>query len=369
MTVFFSTDPIAERCFPGDTQLPPVLAGLMTAVIGGDAQYQTTIGGRGLDITIGTLTVFPDYGSELQSLERKLGNLLLVTALILLMNLLIYRPVRNALAPAEVILNTLREMENGDLRARVSELHLIEFNRIGQGFNRLADRLQETIRNQRQLAHRLLSAREEERHYLARELHDEFGQYLASINAESAFARELADESVPALRPCAESISKTTQHMMETLHHILHRLRPVGLEEFGLLASLEQLVADWNQRCRGKTLFTLKLEGELEELSDDINVSIYRIVQESITNALRHGRAHTVVIDLRQQGNSLTLEIRNDGGIRPVVEGTGRDSEPRKGGYGLLGMEERVLALGGVFFTRQDAEVCCCGHRYLYPAI
>jgi len=122
------------------------------------------------------------------------------------------------------------------------------------------------------------------------------------------------------------------------------------LEEFGLLASLEQLVTDWNQRCRGKTVFTLKLEGELEDLSDDINVSVYRIVQESITNALRHGQAQTVAIDLHQQGHELTLEIRSDGGIKPVLEDAGGDSASRKGGYGLMGMEERVLALGGVFF-------------------
>jgi protein-histidine pros-kinase len=347
--------PGPTHCFPGNARLPDWLESVMALVIGDDARFQAPVG-QYPGITVGELTVTPDYGSELAALGRRLGNLLLVTVLILFMNLLIYRPVRRALAPADEILGTLGRMEGGDLAARVPDLPLIEFTRIGQGLNHLADRLQQTIGEQRRLAHRLLSAREEERQHLSRELHDEFGQYLASINAEAAYARELADESLPALRPCADSISATTQHMMESLQQILHRLRPVGLEEFGLQASLEQLVADWNQRGRGRTTLTLEITGPLAGLSDDINVSLYRIVQEGITNALRHGQADRVAIDLQVAATALTLDIRDNGRFQPrssgVVAGEGTmeggvESERRQGGYGLLGMEERVLALGG----------------------
>ena len=144
--------------------------------------------------------------------------------------------------------------------------------------------------------------------------------------------------------------------MMESLQQILHRLRPVGLEEFGLQASLEQLVADWNQRGRGRTTLALEITGSLAELSDDINVSLYRIVQEGITNALRHGQADRVAIDLQVAATVLTLDIRDNGRFQPrssgVVAGEGTmegggEGERRQGGYGLLGMEERVLALGG----------------------
>lgn len=347
--------PIAAHCFPGDSHVPPFLEEMMAAIIGTEAQYQSSVG-PSPGVLVGQITVSPDYGSEFLALEGKLAGLLLVTALILLMNLLIYRPVRKALEPADAILDTLTEMKKGNLLVRVPQLPLIEFARIGQGFNHLADRLQRTIQSQQQLAHRLLSVREEERQYLARELHDEFGQCLAAINAEAAYAKELAEESVPALRPCAESIAMTTQHMMEALHRILHRLRPVGLEEFGLVASLEQLVSDWNLRCRGKTTFALTIEGKVEGLSDDVNVSIYRIVQESITNAVRHAQSQTVAIHLRQSDDGLSLEIHCEGGNPSAVEVAERDAEPSKGGYGLLGMEERVLALGGVFAVSRDAD-------------
>lgn len=340
---------VDHQCFPSQAQVPASLAALMRSVIGSDAVYQGGVG-RFPGVTIGELSVTPNYGSEVLELAKKLGNLLAVSIMILFMSFFVYRPVRNALAPSEAILATLSRMEQGDLKARMPAFALIELNRIGAGVNHLADRLERTLHSQQRLAHRLLSAREEERQHLARELHDEFGQYLASLNAEAAFARELADEGVPALRPCADAIGRTASHMMEVLQQILHRLRPIGLEEFGLLPSLQQLVDGWNQRCRDGTAFTLAADADLGQLQDEINVSIYRIVQESITNAVRHGQARRVAVTLQRRGGGLLLEIDDDGHGQPPLES---QSEPHKsGGFGLLGMEERVLALGGSLAVR-----------------
>ncbi|MBC7858500.1 MAG: histidine kinase, partial [Burkholderiaceae bacterium] len=334
---------VGRRCFADQPRLPAALEALMRAVIGADAVYQGMVGSYP-GITVGQLTVTPNYGSELLDLAGKLGQLLALSIMILLLSFFVYRPVRNALAPSEAILDTLARMEAGDLRARMPAFALIELNRIGEGFNHLVDRLEQTSRDQQRLAHRLLSVREEERAHLARELHDEFGQYLASLNAEAAYARELAEEGVPALLPCAESIGNTCGHMMEVLQQILHRLRPIGLAEFGLLPSLRQLIDGWNARSYGRIQFTLEADADpfLDALADDLNVSIYRIVQESITNAVRHGRASQVTVTLRQAGAFLLLDIADDGqGAAPTPQ-----TQKAGGGFGLLGMEERVLALG-----------------------
>jgi two-component system, NarL family, sensor histidine kinase UhpB len=343
LTDIYSHD-VGQRCFAEQPRLPAALPALMRAVIGADAVYQGMVGSYP-GITAGQLTVTPNYGSELVDLAGKLGQLLALSIMILLLSFFVYRPVRNALAPSEAILDTLARMEAGDLRARMPAFALIELNRIGAGFNHLVDRLEQTSRDQQRLAHRLLSVREEERAHLARELHDEFGQYLASLNAEAAYARELAEEGVPALLPCAESIGNTCGHMMEVLQQILHRLRPIGLAEFGLLPSLRQLIDGWNARCYGRIVFTLEAGADpaLDALADDLNVSVYRIVQESITNAVRHGRASQVAIALRRAGADLLLDIADDG------QGAASTPTPQKagGGFGLLGMEERVLALGG----------------------
>ncbi|MGE5472102.1 MAG: ATP-binding protein [Bacteroidota bacterium] len=346
MTDFYSRV-VEQQCFASATSLPQPVDDFMRWVIGSDAVYQGSVG-QYPGITVGELLITPNYGSEVLELAKKLGNLLAVSVMILFLSFFVYRPVRNALAPSAAVLDTLRRMEHGDLAARMPAFALIELNRIGEGFNHLADRLESTIRSQQRLAHRLLSAREEERQHLARELHDEFGQYLASLSAEAAFARELADESLPDLRPCADSIGKTTEHMMEVLQQILHRLRPIGLEEFGLGPSLEQLIEGWNRRSR-ETRFSLAADTDLDDLPDNINVSIYRIIQESLTNAVRHGQPGHVEVTLRRRSNGLVLEIRDDGQGSPP---SGENALGKGSGFGRLGMEERVLALGGTLIIR-----------------
>jgi protein-histidine pros-kinase len=340
---------IEHRCFASPAEVPEPLEALMRWVIGKDAVYHGRVG-QYAGITAAQMTVTPNYGNEVLELGKKLGYLLAISVMILFLSFFVYRPVRNALAPSAAILETLSRMEKGHLEARMPAFALIELNRIGEGFNHLADRLQNTILSQQRLAHRLLSAREEERQHLARELHDEFGQYLASLNAEAAFARELADEGIPALRPCAEAIGYTASHMMEALQQILHHLRPIGLEEFGLRRSLQQLVDGWNQRGRNDTVFVLNAGEGLDNLPDNINVSIYRIVQESITNAVRHGQPGLVTVTIRRNTAELTLEISDDGQGSPAPENRGETK--KSGGFGLLGMEERALALGGSLAIR-----------------
>jgi protein-histidine pros-kinase len=232
-------------------------------------------------------------------------------------------------------------MERGDLSARMPEPELIELRRIASGFNHLAERLQETSLGQRQLAQRLLSVREEERRHLARELHDEFGQCLTSIRADAACATELARESLPELLPSTEAISRVTAHMMEALQGILHQLRPIGLETFGLRAGLEQLVRGWQQGSQGKCRYVLAVDGEIDDLPDDLAVSLYRIVQESLTNAARHGEPGEVRVELRRDARRIRLVVQDDG--------HGAAWHSAGSGLGVLGMHERVQALGGAF--------------------
>lgn len=343
LTDLYSRD-VGERCFAREVVLSAPLDKIMRRVIGADAMYQGTIG-QYAGITVGQITITPNYGNELATLGQNLLNLLAVSLTILLMSFLIYRPVRNALAPSEAMLLTLKRMESGELQARMPAFALIELDRIGQGFNHLAERLQKTIGSQQRLARRLLNAREEERLHLSRELHDEFGQYLTSLNAEASFALELANEGVPALRPCAESIGRTVSHMMEVLQQILHRLRPLGLEEFGLRVSLQQLIDEWNRRVKASANFQLRCDAALDHLPDNVAVTLYRIVQESLTNAVRHGQASEVEVVLTLADETLHLQI-SDNGCGAMLADVG--SEARKpGGFGLLGIEERVLALGG----------------------
>lgn len=331
--------PVIRRCFADAGDPPAALRWLMGRLIGADAVYRGFID-RPPGIRTAELTVTPNLDSETSDAWKAIQAILWLTGGVLLLNVLLYVPVHRALHPAGEILRVLGRMEAGELSVRLPRFELIELQRIATVFNDLADRLQSTLSSRQQLAERLLEVREEERRHLARELHDEFGQCLTSINAEAAYAAELAGERLPELLPCVAAIGRTTGSMMESLQQILRELRPIGLEEFGLVAGLEQLVRNRNQQGRGRCAYRLETDGNFDDLPDKVNVSLYRIVQESLTNATRHGGASEVVVRLvRGEGIELTV----------TDNGPQRLSEAPVPGMGVLGMRERVEALGGRF--------------------
>lgn len=331
--------PVVSRCFHDDGAAPAPVRWVLARLIGPELAYRGVIG-QYPGVKVGEFVVTPDLDSEGHAAWVQIRTVLGMSLAILLLNLLIYRPVRRALRPADQILAVLGRMEAGDLSARMPRPRLIELRRIAAGFDHLAEQLQKTLAAQRQLAQRLLAVREEERRRLARELHDEFGQCLASVGAEAAFIAARAESTDPTLLPAARAVSAVTGHMMESLQGILHQLRPVGLEEFGLAAALDQLVSGWRRRLPGCD-FALAVEGEIDTLPADLTVSLYRIVQESLTNALRHGTPGRVAVSLERDGAGCRLRVEDDG------EG---DAPPSPGsGLGVLGMRERVEALGGRF--------------------
>jgi protein-histidine pros-kinase len=231
--------------------------------------------------------------------------------------------------------------EAGDLSARMPPAGPSELQRIGALFNRMAQRLQETVGAQRQLADRLLTTREEERRHLARELHDELGQSLTSMRADIALVGEVARESVPALLPSADALTRTCEGMVTAVRHIVQQLRPPGLEAFGLTACLQQLVDSWQRRDAGRCTYRLQIDGDLDRWDDTLSVSLFRLVQEGLTNAVRHGQASLIEVAVHERADGLHLRVQDNGPLADVPV-PGLD-----GGHGLLGMRERVLALGG----------------------
>lgn len=338
---------VADQCFR-DTGKGHPLKGLLAWAVGRDAEFRGAIGDYP-GIKLADIIITPNYDWEAANFSQTLLYLAGITVGVLFLNVLVYVPVRRALQPTEAILEGLGRMEAGDLSVRLPSAPLIELQRISAVFNHLADRLQTMLEERQQLALRLLGVREEERRHLARELHDEFGQCLTSIQAEAAFAKELARDSLPALLPSAEAISRTTTQMLQTLQQMLRQLRPVGLEEFGLRTALAHLVEGWQRRSGEQCEYALEMSGNLDGLDDILNVTLYRIAQEALTNAARHAQARHVWVSLARDaaGGCLHLSVENDG-LSPAL-----DEAPS--GMGLIGMRERVLALAGTIAIRARA--------------
>jgi PAS domain S-box-containing protein len=200
--------------------------------------------------------------------------------------------------------------------------------------------LRESTDNMQHLSRQLLKVQEEERRHLARELHDEFGQILATIALHLHAALGLAgDAALPQLTECARLL----QQAGEQIRSLALELRPTMLDTVGLEATLRWLAEQHQQRTGCETQVIGHLFGT--RLSPDLTTACYRVVQEALSNIVRHASARHVRIELSQNENVLELVVRDDGVGFDVVPT--RAQAVKRGGFGLLGMEERIQLLGG----------------------
>ncbi len=201
-------------------------------------------------------------------------------------------------------------------------------------------RLQETLTQVRQLSSHMQVVREEERKSIAREVHDELGHALTALKMEASWLhRKLSANEEPALASRAQSMASLIDQAIATVRRISTELRPPVLDDLGLDAALEWLTEDYQARTGIRTRVVLP-EYPAQVASSQAS-SVFRIVQEALTNVARHAEASRVDITWQQQANEIDLKIVDNGkGFDP--------STPRAGsGFGLLGMSERGRDLRG----------------------
>jgi signal transduction histidine kinase len=289
----------------------------------------------------GSLMVTPSAELEIAEAWNKTRSLMaLSTVTVLAVCLLVYLSISRALRPAQTIVAGLEDMETGHLAYRLPSFELNEWQRIAAAINQLAASQQQLLEERQKLVVKLINLQEEERRYLARELHDEFGQCLAAINAVATAIKQTAAQQCPDLINEAEHISRITAHMLDGVRDLLGRLRPAEFDELGLAASLNSLVAGWNGRGGGKTRYHLSINGDCAELGEAQAVTLFRVAQECLTNITKHAAASRVGISLAIRPEEAILEVKDDG---IATELPFADA----GGIGLLGIRERVAALHG----------------------
>jgi PAS domain S-box-containing protein len=188
---------------------------------------------------------------------------------------------------------------------------------------------------------------EEERRAIARELHDELGQCVTAIKSIGTAIANRAGESAPEVRDNANTIVSVASHIYDIVHGLIRRLRPSGLDHLGLGETLRDAVANWS-RSHPYVHWNLALSGDLEGLGEAVNITVYRIVQEALTNVVRHAEATRAEISVSRErmgpsGEAVAVCIRDNGkGIGPA----GAQANTQ---FGLTGIRERVQALGGSF--------------------
>ena len=229
----------------------------------------------------------------------------------------------------------------------------------------------------RELAQRLIGLQEEERRNLARELHDELAQLVGAIKLDAQGIQRQLDGVSPnplsqspesqnpvSQSPVSQNPGKDVLHInahaivqaADQLHaltrDLLQQLRPAGLDELGLQACVQALAERWELRHGIECVFLP--EGDLQGLGEALDITLYRMLQEGLNNIARHANAQRVLLRLQRQADSVQISIEDDGIGLPLrrhaaAEATEavRNAANQSTGFGLIGMRERIAALGG----------------------
>jgi len=286
---------------------------------------------------IGELVITPDPSFELREIWDDTSGLLAIVGLFGLSVLLfVYWTVRATFKPVKQIIHGLNQIERGEYQSRLPGFEQVELSEISDKFNSMASTLEQSIRNNHRLTQQIIHLQEEERKKLARDLHDEIGQYLTAVHVDASAL--VAAKKLSVARESAQAIAQITRQMMVTIQDILARLRPRVLDELGLSLALAELIHHWHDRNRG-IMVVNAISNHLSQHDESVSVTVYRILQECLTNISKHAAATRVTIEVTEGEQGLYLLVEDDG--------RGFDTSVQSRGYGLAGMQERVEGLMG----------------------
>ncbi len=288
----------------------------------------------------------------LDAWDQLVRLLALATIMLIVVNGLAFWLVGRALAPFPVIAEGLERIQGGNLAFRLPPLPGFEAHAIGAAFNRMAQAVEDKVQAERkaleaetQLEERREMARlveqrvDEERRLIAHELHDEFSQSVTAIRSLALAIASQGGVRDLAMGEAARLIAEEAARLYDAMHGLIPRLAPLSLDTLGLAETLESLVREWQRRYPS---IVLSLSQELTaDLGPSVTLAIYRVVQEGLINALRHAKAAHVDISIQSDSHRIVVTITDDGVGLPAAWA-------RPGHFGLRGLVERVVHLGGV---------------------
>ncbi|SDJ45973.1 MULTISPECIES: histidine kinase [Bradyrhizobium] len=283
--------------------------------------------------------------------QLEVGSAIAVALLLITMTV-----VGRALAPLKALSQAMTDLESGRYGTRVTPGGAPELAAICTRLNHLAATLGDAVEEKRRLAERTVSLQDVERKEIARELHDEFGPYLFALRAHAGALMRLSDVGVPdanALRKHGAAILEQVNALQQFNRRILERLRPVGLAELGLREALGALLRLWGESHPDMEIETT-ISPALGETGETAELTIYRVIQEALTNVFRHAGATSVNVSVEPAEQPTGLHPdRSFARVRVRDNGSGMKPD-HKLGFGLTGMRERILALGGTLTIVSD---------------
>ncbi len=323
--------------------------------------------------TIGTVEIVSEPRDEIAEVwENTVALAAIAGATSLVMIGILYVVLGRVLDPLTALGKGLEGLEHRDYRMRLARPKVLEFAAITDRFNALAGALDAARAENLALSRRLVTAQDDERRNTALELHDEVGPSLFGLKANTAsitkLANSLPDSAGKAIRDRTNDLTAIIEHLQSLNRTILNRLRPMALGHVPLPEILSELV---RERAGGHPHigFSADVGALARGYGDTVDLTLYRCVQESLTNAIRHAGATAVVVKAREHPAAavasadgaarLELTVRDDG--RGIAAGD-------RPGFGLRGMRERVQALGGDFAIETGRDGTCIRIVIAVPA-
>jgi two-component system sensor histidine kinase UhpB len=295
---------------------------------------------------VGEIIFAPDISAEL--FEKWIGFLALISisvVLLLLTGGLAHLITRSAVTSLQELGAGLTRMRTGHFEPPISPSGPPELRKSAEEANELARTLARLNEDNRRLLRKIVSLQDDERQDIARELHDELGPLLFGIRASTVVLMESLTPDMAGPKASAQDILQSVEALQYANRRILDRLRPLYIQELGLERSIHTLLQ--NARSQAPELkLSARIDPGLTEIDGLLSQTVYRVIQEAVTNVLRHANARSLDVTATQQERELTVEISDDGIGLAAGQAFGR---------GLTGMQERVRALSGTFeLLRKD---------------
>ena len=310
------------------------------------AAFPVMIEGR----QVGDIVFAPDMSADIY--EKWIGFLAIVGSgigLMLLTGTIAHFTARSVLRPLQNLGDGLTRMRTGDYEQQIPSAGPPEIRKSAQGANELARTLNRLSQDNRNLLRRIVSLQDDERQDMARELHDELGPLLFGIRANTVALLESIPSGQAELSSAAEGILRSVETLQQANRRILDRLRPLYIQELGLERSIQTLLQ--NVKAQAADLkVTSQIDTKLNDVDGLLSQTVYRVIQEAVTNVLRHARASAMHVTAGINDREVIVEVSDDG--------IGFPADPMFG-RGLTGMLERVRALSGTLeLLREEGRTC-----------
>jgi two-component system sensor histidine kinase UhpB len=305
------------------------------------ASFPVTIEGK----QVGEIVFSPDISADIY--EKWIGFLALVLSgviLMLLTSAIAYFTAGTVIEALRNLGEGLTTMRMGDYERPIAVSGPPEIRKSSEEANALARTLGRLSHDNRSLLRKIVSLQDDERRDMARELHDELGPLLFGIRANAIALLESVPHRKERFEPSVRSLLESVEALQLANRRILDRLRPLYIQELGLEKSIQTLLQNAGSQAPNLRL-TSYIDARLNDVDGLLSQTVYRVIQEAVTNVLRHANASSMRVEATIEGRQVAVEISDDGvGFSP----------DQAFGRGLTGMHERVRALSGTFEFQRE---------------